>query len=347
MIESYSQIFQNLKKDIYSKIYLLMGEETFFIDKISDFIENTYIDKNHRSFNQEIHYGKDSGIESIIGSCNSFPMMSDKKLVIVKEAQEMDFFKRPNEKGILLLKNYLDKPNHSTLLVICHKNKSIDKRGKLYKSFTDNTIILDSTSKENKVYDNQLPNWINNEVSQKGYKIDDESVFLIIENVGNNLERINNSLNKITSNKVDNTIKKEDVLNFVGISREYNFFEFQDSLIDKDSIKFSKITNYFTSNENKYPFQQLLVYMFSFYSKMLIIKNNNLNNPQTIASSLRIHPFVAKSFSRAINRYSVKSLKKILAYLSELDLISKGIKPISFDYKSIVREMSFKLFINK
>jgi DNA polymerase-3 subunit delta len=344
MIESYSQIFQNLKKDIYSKVYLLMGEETFFIDKISDFIENTYIDKSQRPFNQEVHYGKDSDIRSIISSCNSFPMMSDKKLVIVKEAQEMDFFKRPNQNNIQLLKNYLIKPNPSTLLVICHKNKSIDKRGKLYKSFTENTIILDSSSKENKVYENQLPGWITREVSQKGFTIDDESIFLIIENVGNNLERINNSLNKIISNKENESIKKEDVLNFVGISREYNFFEFQDSLIDKDSIKFSKITNYFTSNENKYPFQQLLVYMFSFYSKMLIIKNNNLNNPQIIASSLSVHPFVAKSFSRAINKYSVKNLKHNLAYLSELDLISKGIKPISFDYKSIVREMSFKLF---
>ncbi len=321
-----------------------MGEETFFIDKISGFIENTYIDESQRSFNQEIYYGKDSDIKSIISSCNSFPMMSDKKLVLVKEAQEMDFFKRPSENNIQLFKNYLKKPNPSSVLVICHKNKSIDKRGKLYKSFTENTIILDSSSKDNKVYDNQLPAWISREVSQKGFKIDDESIFLIIENVGNNLERINNSLNKIISNKDDNSIKKEDVLNFVGISREYNFFEFQDSLIDKDSIKFSKITNYFTSNENKYPFQQLLVYIFSFYSKMLIIKNNNLNNPQKIASSLGIHPFVAKSFSRAINKYSVKNLKQNLVYLSELDLISKGIKPIPFDYKSIVREMSFKLF---
>ena len=105
MIESYSQIFQNLKKDIYSKTYLLMGEETFFIDKISDFLENTYIDKSQRPFNQEIHYGKDSDIRSIISSCNSFPMMSDKKLVLIKEAQEMDFFKRPNENNILLFKN--------------------------------------------------------------------------------------------------------------------------------------------------------------------------------------------------------------------------------------------------
>ena len=239
MIESYSQIFQNLKKDIYSNVYLLMGEETFYIDKISNHIEDNFIDENLKSFNQEVLYGRDSDIKSIISSCNSFPMMSDKKLILVKEAQEMDFFKRSNEKNIELFNNYLDKPNTSTLLVLCHKNKSLDKRSKLYKSFLKNSTILDSSSKENKIYDNQLPTWINRQVTENGYEIDDKSTFLIAENVGNNLERIYNSLDKIMSNKEDKTISQEDVIKYVGISRDYNFFEFQDSLIDKDTIKFA------------------------------------------------------------------------------------------------------------
>ena len=174
MIESYSQIFQNLKKDIYSNVYLLMGEETFYIDKISNHIENNFIDENLKSFNQEVLYGRDSDIKSIISSCNSFPMMSDKKLILVKEAQEMDFFKRSNEKNIELFNNYLEKQNTSSLLVICHKNKSLDKRSKLYKSFLKNSTILDSSSKENKIYDNQLPTWINRQVTESGYEIDDK-----------------------------------------------------------------------------------------------------------------------------------------------------------------------------
>ena len=110
---------------------------------------------------------------------------------------------------------------------------------------------------------------------------------------------------KWISNKENKIISQEDVIKYVGISRDYNFFEFQDSLIDKDTIKFAKITQYFTSNETKFPFQQLLIYMFSFYSKLLIIKNNNLNNPQSIAAKLNIHPFVAKSYHRASNKYSI------------------------------------------
>ena len=344
MIESYSQIFQNLKKDIYSNVYLLMGEETFYIDKISNHIEDNFIDENLKSFNQEVLYGRDSDIKSIISSCNSFPMMSDKKLILVKEAQEMDFFKRSNEKNIELFNNYLEKQNISSLLVICHKNKSLDKRSKLYKSFLKNSTILDSSSKENKIYDNQLPAWINRQISENGYEIDDKSTFLIAENVGNNLKRIYNSLDKIMSNKEDKTISQEDVIKYVGISRDYNFFEFQDSLIDKDTIKFAKITQYFTSNENKFPFQQLLIYMFSFYSKLLIIKNNNLDSPQSIAANLNIHPFVAKSYHRASNKYSIDKIKQILEYLSELDLVSKGIKSLKFNYNTTVREMSYKLF---
>ncbi|RPF74899.1 MAG: DNA polymerase III subunit delta [Rickettsiales bacterium TMED289] len=344
MIESYSQIFQNLKKDVYSYVYLLMGEETFYIDKLSNYIEDNFIDKSLKSFNHEVHYGRDSDIKSIISSCNSFPMMSNKKLVLVKEAQEMDFFKRYNEKSIELFNNYLDKPNTSTLLVICHKNKSLDKRSKLYKSFLEKSTILDSSSKVNKVYDNQIPSWINRQVVENGYKIDEKSTFLIAENVGNNLERIHNSLEKIMLNKEDKSITQDDVIKFVGISRDYNFFEFQDSLIDKDSLKFSKISQYFTSNENKYPFQQLLIYMFSFYSKLLVIKNKNLDNPQSIATELNMHPFVAKSYNRASNKYSVDKIKQILEYLSELDLISKGIKSLKFSYNSTVREMSYKLF---
>ena len=141
-------------------------------------------------------------------------MMSDKKLIVVKEAQEMDFFKRSNE-NIELFNNYLEKPNTSSLLVICHKNKSLDKRSKLYKSFLKNSTILDSSSKENKIYDNQLPTWINRQVTESGYEIDDKSTFLIAENVGNNLERIYNSLDKIMSNKEDKTFLRKMLLSML------------------------------------------------------------------------------------------------------------------------------------
>ena len=286
MIQTYNQIIKNLSEDKFSKIYLLMGEETFFIKKICQFFENNFIEDQNKSFNQEIFYGRDISIENIISSCKSFPMMSDKKLVIIKEAQELDIFKRNNDKKNELLINYLSNVNSSTTLIFCLSNKTLDKRGKLFKSFNESSCILDSSSKENKIYDNQLPKWIESEVNKKKYSISNDALLILTENIGNDLEKIDNALNKIYSNIESKNISKDDILNLVGINREYNLFEFQDSLIDRNSLKCGKIMNYFTSNEKKFPIQQLILYMYGFYSKLLVVKSKNLSNPDTISSEI-------------------------------------------------------------
>ena len=347
MIETYSQIIKNLKKDKFSKIYLLMGEEAFFINKISQFFEKNFINEDHKGFNQEIHYGKETTIESIINSCKSFPMMSDKKLVIVKEAKELDVFKRKSDYKINLLINYLLNPNPTSTLVICLKNKSLDKRSKLYKTFLNNSVVLDTESKENKVYDNKLPLWIKNEVVENNFKIKEEAVFLLSENIGNNLERINNALEKIFMNNKDKIITSDDVINLIGINREYNFFEFQDSLIDKNSVKCTKILNYFNSNEKKYPIQQIIVYLFTFYSKLLVVKTRDLSESDNISSVIGVHPYVAKSYLKAKSNYNLREIINIINHLRKLDLISKGIIQIKSGYRSLMYEMIFKIFINK
>ena len=177
--------------------------------------------------------------------------IGSKKLVIIKEAQELDIFKRNNDIKNKLLINYLSNLNPSTTLIFCLNNKTLDKRGKLFKSFNESSSILDSSSKDNKIYDNQLPKWIESEVMKKKYSISNDALLILTENIGNNLEKIDNALNKIYSNIESRNISKDDILNLIGINREYNLFEFQDSLIDRNSLKFGKIMNYFTSNEKK------------------------------------------------------------------------------------------------
>lgn len=237
MIETYTQINQNLKNDKFSKIYLLMGEETFFIDKISNFFENAFIEESQKGFNQEIHYGKDSTISKILNSSKSFPMMSNKKLIIVKESKELDIFKNKNSLFLENFIEYINNPNPTTTLVFCLKNKKLDKRSKIYKSIEKNAVVLDTDSKENKIYDNQIPRWINKEVEENGYSIDDEATFLISENIGNNLVKITNALEKIYINKTDKNINIKDVEFNVGINRDYNYFELQDSLVEKKYYK--------------------------------------------------------------------------------------------------------------
>jgi len=344
MIQTYNQIIKNLSEDKFSKIYLLMGEETFFIKKICQFFENNFIEDQNKSFNQEIFYGRDISIENIISSCKSFPMMSDKKLVIIKEAQELDIFKRNNDKKNELLINYLSNVNQSTTLIFCLNNKTLDKRGKLFKSFNESSCILDSSSKENKIYDNQLPKWIESEVNKKKYSISNDALLILTENIGNDLEKIDNALNKIYSNIEAKNISKDDILNLVGINREYNLFEFQDSLIDRNSLKCGKIMNYFTSNEKKFPIQQLIIYMYGFYSKLLVVKSKNLSNPDTISSEISVHPYVARSYARAMQNYTLNELFMIISFIKELDLVSKGLKQLKADNKALMGQIIYKLF---
>lgn len=344
MIQTYNQIIKNLSEDNFSKIYLLMGEETFFIKKISNFFEKNFIEIHNKSFNQEILYGKDTSIENVISSCKSFPMMSDKKLIIIKEAQELDIFKRNNEKKNELLINYLSNINPSTTLIICLNNKNLDKRSKLYKSFNKSSCILDSSSKENKIYDNQLPKWIESEINKKKYTISNDALIILTENVGNNLEKIDNALNKVYSNIKSKNISKDDILNLVGINREYNLFEFQDSLIDRNSLKCGKIMNYFTSNEKKFPIQQLILYMYGFYSKLLVVKSKNLSNPDTISSEISVHPYVARSYARAMQNYTLNELFMIISFIRDLDLVSKGLKQLKADNKALMGQIIYKLF---
>ena len=344
MIQTYNQIIKNLSEDKFSKIYLLMGEETFFIKKICQFFENNFIEDQNKSFNQEIFYGRDISIENIISSCKSFPMMSDKKLVIIKEAQELDIFKRNNDKKNELLINYLSNVNSSTTLIFCLSNKTLDKRGKLFKSFNESSCILDSSSKENKIYDNQLPKWIESEIMKKKYSISNDALLILTENIGNDLEKIDNALNKIYSNIESKNISKDDILNLVGINREYNLFEFQDSLIDRNSLKCGKIMNYFTSNEKKFPIQQLIIYMYGFYSKLLVVKSKNLSNPDTISSEISVHPYVARSYARAMQNYTLNELFMIISFIKELDLVSKGLKQLKADNKALMGQIIYKLF---
>ena len=347
MIETYTQISQNLKNGKFSKIYLLMGEETFFTDKISNFFQNKFIDESLKEFNLEIHYGKDSSILKVLNSCKSFPMMSDKKLIIVKEAQELDVFKTKNNTYSNYLLEYIKNPNQSSTVIYCIKNKKLDKRGKLYKSFLEHAIVLDSDAKENKIYDNQIPKWIRNEVQNENFTINDDALFLISENIGNNLVKISNALKKVYINKTNKTIDVKDVESYVGINRDYNYFELQDSLVEKNLIKCSKIFNYFNSNQKTFPIQKTIIYLFSFYYKLLIIKSKNIHNLNTISSTISVHPFVAKSYLTALSNYSLLEIKLILKTIKKLDSISKGIYRINNDENSLLLETLFKIFIKK
>ena len=344
MTYSYKKILEDLKNNIFFNIYFLMGEESYFIDKITNYFAQNFIKEEHKSFDQEIIYGKDTDINTIINRCKRFPMMSDKQLIIVKESQNLSFFKNTKQNEFENFINYLSNPSKQTFLMFAFKNKVLDQRKKLTKKIIESCVVLNTEDKENKIYDNQLPQWVKNEVKENKFSIDEKATILLIENIGNNLNKLENELQKVYLNKKDNEIiNSKDIEMYVGINRDYNLFELQDSLVNKDLNKAIKIVSYFESNPKNNPLQKTILFLFNFFSKLLFVMSHKMYEAQKISQILKIHPFAAKSYIKATSKYSMNEVKKIIKYCKEIDLISKGIKSNNNREGILLKELIYKM----
>jgi len=344
MIYSYKKILEDLKNNIFFNIYFLMGEESYFIDKITNHFTQNFIKDEYKSFDQEIIYGKDTDINTIINRCKRFPMMSEKQLIIIKESQNLSFFKNNKENELKNFNNYLSNPSKQTFLLFAFKNKVLDQRKKITKKIIENCVVLNTEDKENRIYDNQLPEWIKSEVKQNKFSIDERAIIILIENIGNNLNKIENELQKVYLNKKDNQIiNSNDIEMYVGINRDYNLFELQDSLINKDLHKAIKIISYFESNSKNNPMQKTILFLFNFFSKLLFVMSHKVKETQKISQILKIHPFAAKSYMKATSKYSMNEVKRIIKYCKEIDLISKGIKYNNNKGGILLKELIYKM----
>ncbi|MGQ1908511.1 DNA polymerase III subunit delta [Marinifilum sp. RC60d5] len=330
---TYEEILRSLKKKEYAPVYFLMGDERFFIDKITDYIIDTAISESERDFNQTILYGKDTDIGTIVTTARRFPMMSERQIVIVREAQ--------NIKNIDQLLSYVKTPLKSTILVINYKYKSLDKRKSFTKEIAKNGVLFESK----KIYDNQVPDWIKKYASRLKYKIDNKAAFLLAEFLGNDLGKITNALEKLSINiNKSNTITPDDIEKNIGISKDYNNFELQNALGKKDVLKANQIINYFSTNEKNNPMVVTIALLHSYFSKVLkyyFIKNKV--NEKAVASSLNINPFFVKDYKQASLNYNPKKLVSIIELLREFDLKSKGYGDISTKHGDLLKELIFKI----
>ncbi len=322
----------DLKSGKYSPIYFLMGDEPFFIDRITNFIADKIQKPEQKAFDQIILYGKDVTVAQIDDTARRFPMLSDKLIVIVKEAQ--------NIKNIEKLVYYAQKPSKSTILVINYKYKTIDKRKKLYKELSKNAILFESK----KLYDNQIPAWISKYLKNKNLTIDPIAAQLIVDNLGTDLQKISNELDKlIISLSKDTKITPDHIEKNIGISKDYNVFELQNAIINKDVLKANRIINYFGDNPKSVPFIVLINSLYYFFSKILIIYSLKDKSQYSISSALKINPFFAKNYLRAAQNYSLNKLIYIIAVLREYDLKSKGVGNNSMPDSELMKEMLFKI----
>jgi len=332
------KILTELKARKYAPVYFLQGEETYYIDLISDYVQEHVLSEAERGFNQVVVYGKDVTMATILTHARRFPMMSERQVVIVKEAQDIQDLNK--DTGSKLLLDYLTKAVPSTVLVFCHKNKSLDKRRELGKKVDQLAVTL--TTK--KVYDNQLPEFVHEYAKDRKISIDDRGIQAICEFVGNDLHRLTNEIEKLViSLPPGETITAERVMSQVGVSKEYNIFELQKAILHKDSLQANRIVNYFESNTKRNPMIPVVAFLFSFFSKVLAASQAADKSEKGLASELRVSPYAVRDYSLALRNFPLPKILENISSLKEADLKLKGVNSGSATEGQIFRELVWRL----
>lgn len=326
-------ILQNLEKKIYHPIYLLEGEEPYFIDQISNYIETNVLPEAEKGFNQTIFYGKDTDERTIIHAALRYPMMSDKQVIIVKEAQ--------NLKKIEELAPYASKPMPSTILVLNYKYKNLDKRTKLYKEITAKGVVFSSK----KLYENQVPAWIGKYLKQYNYTIAPQASQILTDSLGTELGKVANELNKLViAVKDTNHITPHHIEKNIGISKDFNLFELQDALTTRNIYKANQIIKYFGANLQQHPIQMTIAVLFGFYSKLFAIHFLNDKSENGIRSKIGGGSFYVKKLITASKKYNPTQLYQIIGIFREYDLKSKGMGISTLvDPAELQKEMIYKI----
>ena len=337
MDASVKKIMVDLKAGKYAPVYFLQGEETFYIDLIADFIEEHALSPADKGFNQVVVYGKDVAMATVLTHARRFPMMAEKQVVIVKEAQEIQDLNK--ESGSKLLLDYLKNPVPSTILVFCHKHKALDKRKEVGKKIDQYATALNCK----KIYDNQLPEFILEYAHEKKITIEDRAVTALCEFVGNDLHRLSNEIDKLLIAAGGNAITLDQVMNGVGVSKEYNIFELQKAIIRKDTLLANRIVNYFEANTRKNPMIPVVAFLYSFFSKLLSASQCSDKSDRGLVSALKISPYAAKDYVSALRNYPTEKIIQAIGSLKEADLKLKGVNSGAANEGQILRELIFRI----
>lgn len=332
------KIWSDLKAEKYAPVYFLHGEETFYIDMIANYIEQYVLSDAEKGFNQVVLYGKDVTMAAVLTNARRYPMMAERQVVIVKEAQDIQDLNK--EIGSKLLLDYLQKQVPSTVLVFCHKHKTLDKRRDLGKKIDQYAVML--TAK--KLYDNQLPEFVYEYIHEKKVQADDRAVQVLCEYVGNDLHRLANEIDKLTiSLQPGASITVDQVMNQVGVSKEYNIFELQRAILHRDALLANKIVNYFASNTKKNPIIPVVAFLYSFFSKLLMATQVADKSEKGLASELRVSPYAVRDYALALRQYPAIKIIDNIAALKDADLKLKGVNTGSADDGQIFRELVWRI----
>lgn len=327
------QLVTDIKNGNIKPIYFLMGEEPYYIDKIADYIEDTILTEDEKGFNQTIVYGRDVTIDDIVGQAKQYPMMSEKTVVIVKEAQDLS-------RTIENLATYAENPLESTVLVLCYKYKSLDKRKKLIKTITKTGVVLESK----KLYDNQVGDWISGVLKGKKYQIEPKASQMLVEFLGTNLSKISNELDKLMLILPQQSIiTPKHIEENIGISKDYNVFELRKAIGKKEILKCNQIINYFSENPKNNPLVMTISLINGYFTQLLMYHGLKDKSKGSVARALRVNPYFVDDYVIAAKNYPMRKVSQVIALLREADVKSKGVGAAHISDGDLLKELLFKI----
>ena len=331
---TYEEIARDLKNRVYKPVYFLMGEESYYIDRISDYIIQTVLTDEEKEFNLTVLYGSEIDVATIINAAKRYPMMSEYQVVVVKEAQ--------NVKKIEDLSFYMKHPLMSTILVVCYKHGVLDKRKKLAAEIEKIGVLFESK----KIKDTQLPGFIASYLKRKKVDIEPKASEMMAEFVGADLNRMAGELDKliITLPQGVTRITSEQIERNIGVSKDYNNYELRSALVARDVLKANKIIKYFEENPKTNPIQMTLSVLFGFFSNLMLAYYAPEKTEQGIANQLSLkQSWQAKEYMAAMRVYSGVKVMQIIGEIRYCDAKSKGVENSSLSNGDLLRELVYKI----
>ncbi len=329
---SADKILNDWKKKLFKPIYWLEGEEDFFIDRVVHYAEHNILTESEASFNLTIFYGKDASWADVVNACMRYPMFAERQVVILKEAQQM--------RDIAKLEGYVEKPLASTVFVVSYKEKKVDGRSRLAKLLKEKGELLSTK----KMYDSQLPEWTSELVQSKGYSIQQKALLLIVDHIGNDLNRIQNEIDKLLVNLGSRkTITEDDVEKYVGVSKEYNPFELQNALARRDLPKAIRIINYFEANPKAAPIQLVLPTLYTLFSKTYMALSLSTGDEKAVAAAIGVSPFFVKDYLTTARNYAFEGVENALLLLHHYNLRSVGVGDTGTPDAALMKELVAKI----
>ena len=329
---SVEQILSDWSRKTYKPVYWLEGEEPYYIDKLTQFAEHQILPADQTAFNLSVFYGRDAKVDEVINACKRYPMFHELQVVVLKEAQQM--------RDLDKLETYISNPLGSTIFIVAHKEKKVDGRSKLSKILKTKAEVLSTK----KLYDNELPEWASSMIKTKALDIQSKALHMLVGHIGNDLQRIENEVDKLSINlQGRKQITEDDIENFIGISKEFNIFELQAAIINRDLPTALNIINYFSSNPKAAPIQLILPTLFSFFSKLYVAASIGSRDEYSLSAALGVKGFFVKQYIQALQRYNYTDIEKVLMLLQHYNLMSVGIGRVNIDDASLLKEMVAKI----